>query len=416
MIRILDSQVLNLSLILLVAIYPKLLAAEISALEGVWRGVKMYEEGQEVNLDSMALELTISGNNYLLRTGDTITELTIVDKTGNRFDLVPKGGLHVNKRFQAVYKVNDRSLKIAYGPSGGAAKGTFNSVGENGREIHWELIGKLIDESFTADFGTEFSRILPGTIILGANPEEPSRADEAQRRVTISRPYFIARTEVTVGLYEKFVNEKNYRISDGGISTIHAGVNAFDENASWKNPGFSQTKDHPVVFVSWNDAVAFCEWLSEKYQGVFRLPTEAEWEFAARARSRSAYYWGDDFSKAGGRENIADTSYAKSFPSRDFKTKIDDGYVYTAPVGSFLPNNNLLYDVHGNVIEWVSDYWQIPLYRSIVDPKGPATGKQRLAKGGGYASRPDHARAAFRFREIPSLRLGGIGFRLVYEP
>src|SRR5262249_49726290 len=121
------------------------------------------------------------------------------------------------------------------------------------------------------------------------------------------------------------------------------------------NWGFGgQTNNHPVVNVSLNDAQAFCEWLSTKESKRYRLPKDSEWEYAARAGSTAAYYFGDDSEKLAEFENVADASARKTFPN--WKTiNADDGFTFTAPVGSFRPNPFGLYDMLGNVRQWCLD-------------------------------------------------------------
>src|SRR5262249_14350081 len=127
----------------------------------------------------------------------------------------------------------------------------------------------------------------------------------------------------------------------------------------------------PVVNVSWNDAVAFCKWLSKKEKANYDLPTEAEWEFFARAGSTSRYCCGDDMEKLTMVGNVADASFRqqlKNFPSA---VKSNDRFVFTAPVGSFRPNAWGLYDIHGNVWEWCKDGRRGYQEQAVKDPVGP---------------------------------------------
>jgi formylglycine-generating enzyme required for sulfatase activity len=239
--------------------------------------------------------------------------------------------------------------------------------------------------------------------------------EEGQRRVTLSRPFYIGAHEVTVAQYRQFANEQKRVVSPGGVTTRVDGLNRFDPAASWSNVGFPQTDRHPAVYISWEDASQFCVWLSQKEGKLYRLPTEAEWEFAARGGTQSAYWWGEDITGAEKRANFGDQSYAKRFPDHDFKTGVDDGHVFTSEVGSFAANAFGLYDVSGNVFEWVQDVYGLLGPAPDRDPTGPPNGQFRVARGGGWATKPEGVRSAFRFREDPSLRFSGMGFRVVLQ-
>src|SRR5262249_10455549 len=135
---------------------------------------------------------------------------------------------------------------------------------------------------------------------------------------------------------------------------------------SWRNPGFAQTDEHPVVNVSWNDAQAFCDWLSQKEGKKYRLPTEAEWEYGCRANTRTRFHGGDEDGTLWQVANAMDRSLGAQWSYNKLKNKEvqrrlsdwfesvtwDDGYPFTAPVGRFRPNAFGLYDMHGNVWEW----------------------------------------------------------------
>ena len=148
---------------------------------------------------------------------------------------------------------------------------------------------------------------------------------------------------------------------------------------SWRDPGFEQTGDHPVVNVSWNDTGAFAQWLSRKESRHYRLPSEAEWDYACRAGTQTAYPWGNRPDAGGGFANAADRTFKCRFPAVPAFTW-DDGFVYTAPVGSFKPNSWGLYDMIGNALEWSSDYYDAYPAGEEVDPKGPSQGDQDASR------------------------------------
>src|SRR5262249_33763401 len=160
---------------------------------------------------------------------------------------------------------------------------------------------------------------------------------------------------------------------------------------TWRWVGRRQTERHPVLNVSWNDAVAFCEWLSEqerKEGWTYRLPTEAEWEYACRAGTSTPFSCGDIVWSLRKHANLADASLRPKLKGRAYDNwgfaPWDDGCPFDAPVGSFRPNPWGLYDMHGNVLQWCQDRYGARYYRLSEkdDPQGPKTGKFRVVRGG----------------------------------
>ncbi|MGB2823714.1 MAG: SUMF1/EgtB/PvdO family nonheme iron enzyme, partial [Phycisphaerae bacterium] len=189
------------------------------------------------------------------------------------------------------------------------------------------------------------------------------------------------------------------------------------KGASWRNVGFDQTDDHPVICVSWTDAAEFCKWLGGKAGRTVRLPTEAQWEYACRAGSTTAWSWGDDPDAGKGHCNAADRTGKAKFRSWGI-FKWEDGWVFTAPVGKYKPNAFGLHDMHGNVWEWCRD-WYRKDYSTAgkLDTKGPYSGALRVVRGGSWLSPPDRCRSAFRTASDP---MGSycdfiIGFRVVAD-
>ena len=172
--------------------------------------------------------------------------------------------------------------------------------------------------------------------------------------------------------------------------------------ANWRDPKFSQDENHPVVCVSWNDVVAFAEWLSKKSGYSFRLPTEAEWEYACRSGGKKVKYG----------TGTGDISHDLA---NYYGTGGRDRWKYTAPVGSFPPNELGIYDMCGNVWEWCEDWYDKNYYgRSPKnDPQGPKNGKYRVLRGGSWSDVPRDMRCANRFGSVPAYRCLDYGFRLV---
>lgn len=252
-------------------------------------------------------------------------------------------------------------------------------------------------------------------------------------RVRITRPYFLGQHQVTVGQFKKFIEASGYvpeSVADGtggyGYNANYdpassARRDAFEGRSSrysWMNPGFLQGDDHPVLNVTWNDANALAQWLTKTEGAVYRLPTEAEWEYACRAGTRTRYFTGDDPRSLTGYANIFSHETAPLWPQwRQFALSRNDGFVFTAPVGSFRPNPWGLYDMHGNAWEWVSDWYGEDYYSNspVDDPQGPAEGEVKVRRGGSWHTWSFYARSAYRNWNTPETRYTLLGMRLLRE-
>src|SRR6185436_4722946 len=157
------------------------------------------------------------------------------------------------------------------------------------------------ESSFTNSLHMPFISIPAGEFVMGSPVSEKERfTNEIQHRVKITKPFQLGTTQVTVGQFAIFVKESGYQTAAEKEGWAYGAWNVQSnqwnrlEGGSWKNPGFAQNDRHPVVCVNWHDATAFCHWLSEKESRPYRLPTEAEWEYACRAGTATAYPWGDN--------------------------------------------------------------------------------------------------------------------------
>jgi len=190
-----------------------------------------------------------------------------------------------------------------------------------------------------------------------------------------------------------------------------------DPRYSWINPGFSQTERDPVTNITWNDAVNLAKWLSKKEGKKYRLPTEAEWEYACLAKTQSRFGVGDDPRHLSFYANVYDQS-ALSYWGKwnNFAQKDSDGFPFTAPVGSFKPNSYGLYDMNGNVWEWVSDFYsdQYPS-DAVTNPTGPPSGDLRVRRGGSWHTWALYARCQFRNWNTADTRYTLVGVRLLLE-
>jgi len=259
-------------------------------------------------------------------------------------------------------------------------------------------------------------------------------ADEAPaHRVRITRPFYMAAHAVTVGQFRQFLAASGHVPESVADGTGGYGYNAAydpaatrrgdafegrDPRYSWQNPGFAQTDAHPVVNVTWNDAVALARWLSATEKRRYRLPTEAEWEYACRAGTRTQYYSGDAPASLSGVANVFDSDAAANWPKwQAFALPVADGFAFTAPVGQFAPNAFGLYDMHGNVWEWTADWYGAAYYAHSPrdDPQGPADGGVKVRRGGSWHTWPLYARCAYRNWNTPATRYTLVGIRLVME-
>jgi sulfatase modifying factor 1 len=274
----------------------------------------------------------------------------------------------------------------------------------------------------TNSVGMSLLLIPAGKFVMGSPKGEQDRLDEElAHEVEITRRFYMGRTEVTVGQFKAFVKAAGYRTEAERDGT---GGRAFDGTEfvqkpefTWKSLHFAQADDLPVVVVSWNDAVAFCEWLSKQEGRKYRLPTEAEWEYACRAETTTRFNSGQRDDDLKGSANIADAALRAKWQDAFWAVKWDDGHAYTAPVGSFRANAFGLCDMHGNAWEWCADWYAEGYYSKSPrrDPTGPTDGKLKVARGGAWSTQPKFCRAAFRDWHEPTYRSDCVGFRVVLE-
>ena len=284
----------------------------------------------------------------------------------------------------------------------------------------WEWRDKV--KQVTNSIGMKLLYIPAGKFLMGSPENEPGReAQEVQHEVELTKGYYQGEQEVTVGQFKQFVLETKYqtdgeRDGKGAYGINEAGkIEEMHAKFTWKSPGFVQTDDHPVVDVSWKDAKAFCNWLSEKEKKTYRLPTEAEWEYACRAGTKTAYAHGDDPEGLAAIGNGADATARAKYPGWSIGIKGKDGHVFTAPVGQFKANAFGLHDMHGNVWEWCEDWYEPNSYpkENQIDPTGPATGKAKVQRGGGWSSDSKRLRSAARVgRDHSAYRGCYLGFRV----
>ncbi|HEX4071732.1 MAG TPA: SUMF1/EgtB/PvdO family nonheme iron enzyme [Planctomycetaceae bacterium] len=269
----------------------------------------------------------------------------------------------------------------------------------------------------TNSIGMKLRLIPPGEFMMGSTKDQIERVEswgatlnqtfkleQPARRVRILRPFYLGVHEVTRGEFAKFVSATDYK-TEAELDRRPPGQEfgeAKGENVDWRNPGYPQTDSHPVVDVTRADAIAFCEWLSRKEGRSYRLPKEAEWEHACRAGTTTLFYTGDDPQKAAQVSNMGGNA---------------DGYVFTAPVGSFPSNPFGLYDMCGNVCEICQDRGTPDYVGHTMegDPPSSADASLRVSRGGSADCPPYYCRPAWRDIELSSDRSNNTGFRVACE-
>ena len=324
---------------------------------------------------------------------------------GFRVSLVPAEAaepkVSESKVSESKQITNSIGMKLTLVPSGEFEMGS----GESAEETR-DFIKNFYGKDFTLD---------------SFDDEHP------QHRVRITKPFYLGTYHVTRGQFRQFVIDTSYKTdAEKGGKPGAFGWDpdkrafGFNEKYSWRNAGFEQTDEHPVVNVSWNDAVEFCKWLSKKDNKTYRLPTEAEWEYACRAGTTTRYSNGDDPETLARVANVIDATFHKEFP--DYEKAIyprntinaNDGYVFTSPVGQFKPNAFGLYDMHGNAQQWCADWYGDDYYGKspVNDPRGPSRGENRVFRGGAWCRMPYYSRSAARLGFTPDYRFNYVGFRV----
>ena len=257
--------------------------------------------------------------------------------------------------------------------------------------------------------------IIPaGEYTIGSPPtEENHQESEAQLRIAIHYPLAVGKYDVTRGEFAAFVAATGYDAKgDKGCYIYTNGKFLRNPDADWRLPGFDQSDDDPVVCINYYDAVTYASWLTQKTGYTYRLPSEAEWEYAVRGGTTTMYYWGDDIGS--GHANC-DGCGGPATPGKP------------SSGGTYPPNGFGLYDVVGNVWKWVADCWNSTYVGAPTDGPAWETGNCTLRgrRGGSWFNvahaRPGDVRAPFRLRSaarfgsIPEIRYSSFGFRVVRD-
>jgi formylglycine-generating enzyme required for sulfatase activity len=255
---------------------------------------------------------------------------------------------------------------------------------------------------FPIRLNRKFVLISAGEFTMGSPANEVGHQDdETQHQVRLSS-FYISKYELTVGEFMKFIEDSGYKtdaekgdgsyVWNGKEWKKQAGINWRHGVSGSVRP--QSEENHPVVHVSWNDAVAYCEWLSKTTGKRYRLPTEAEWEYACRAGTTTPFNTGSNLT-------TEQANYAGNYPyNNNAKGQYRQN---TVPVESFAPNAWGLYNMHGNVWEWTDSLYDKP-------------GSYRVLRGGSWYYFAEFCRSALRNLVTPDLRYDFVGFRLVFVP
>lgn len=331
-----------------------------------------------------------------------------------------------------------KNLQIEYTLSGGSAskvdlylsedagntwqgplKSVSGDVGNNisagaGKKIYWEVlkdreilegdkIAFKVRASFTQAYEPSVIWVEGGTFVMGNASSDGGSVEKPEHEVTLDG-FSIGKYELSVGEFRAFVEASGYKteaeLGDGSYGYDGKSWNKI-KSANWRYTvdGFSLAdKSHPVIHVSWNDAVAYCKWLSTQTGNKYRLPTEAEWEYAARGGKKSNRF-----------------TYSGSNILGDVGWYSDNSGSKTHAIGQKQANELGIYDMSGNVWEWCSDWFDEKYYRRSLEesPTGPEKGKQRVVRGGCWRSDPNQIRTVFRSSATPTEGFYSIGFRIV---
>ncbi len=279
------------------------------------------------------------------------------------------------------------------------------------------------------DLVGEFVTLPGGCFQMGSPVTEKGRTeDEGPQHEVCVDTVQMGRYEVTVGQWRKFMQGTDYKTdaerNDGGSEGCHS-MHEVDGSRTWEyvngrywdKVGFKQADDFPVVCLSWNDIQVYLQWLNTKTGSLFRLPTEAEWEYAARGGTGTSRFWGDNPDAACTYGNVTDqTTDGDAGWSK--KHDCTDRFYSAAPVGAFQPNPYGLYDMLGNVLEWCQDRFSNAYYLNSPrdNPQGSLSGAGRVSRGGSWSNSPRRVRAADRQWYWPDRRNDHLGFRLVLSP
>jgi len=271
----------------------------------------------------------------------------------------------------------------------------------------------------------EMIRVPAGSFVMGTPTADArsgaTRAESQAVIVTIPRAFLMGRTEVTRREYRAFVNDAGYDVRSPCLSwDENLARFSEDRGRSWRNPGRPREArdDHPVACVSWNDAKAYVQWLAHRTGKAYRLPSEAEWEYAARAGSSTQRPWGEAAADGCDFANLYDLASREVYAFGWDAVRCRDGYADVAPVAALRANAFGLYDMIGNVAEWVEDCFTDSYVGRPRDARAwvwVGGCSRHVQRGGSWVSPPEHARSAYRDSGEAGERTDYVGFRVALD-
>ena len=285
---------------------------------------------------------------------------------------------------------------------------------EDSKKLNSQHAGTNSREFAEVTTGIQFVAVDGGCFSMGDTFGDGEQDEKPVHKTCVS-DMAMSKYDITVGQFRRFVESTNYRTEaeNGGGCFIYNGKDWKKQvGNNWKTPGFTQNDLHPVTCVNWNDAQAFVKWMNTLGLRRYRLPTEAEWEYAARSGGRKERFAGfSDKNQLYKYANFCDSNCDASW-----KTVVqNDGYKGTSPSGNFQPNALGLYDMTGNLWQWIGDLYGEKYYNKSpkYNPVGPQTGTDRVVRGGSWLNAPTDVRAADRNSCAPDYSAFDLGFRLV---
>ncbi|MCP4419315.1 MAG: SUMF1/EgtB/PvdO family nonheme iron enzyme, partial [Chloroflexi bacterium] len=341
------------------------------------------------------------------------------DYGATRLDVALEPGEHNIKIEKEGYDSYETRIQLA---SNQTVRGVLAQIGGSSKLSTSGAEQQPVKRAVISHGARGMIRIKGGRFDMGSPSYEGGRdSDEVLHSVSI-RPFKLAKTEVTVGQFRKFTDTTGYRTDaernkqKDGCYTLQSGEWGYQAGRSWRDPGFRQTNAHPVVCVSFSDAMAYIDWLNRTSGQRYRLPTEAEWEYAARAGTSTARYWGDSSNSACDYANVYDNAGKSHYNFSRQHHGCNDGYAATAPVGSFQGNAWGLKDMLGNVWEWTCSDWNTSYEGQEKQCSGNnhASGK-RSVRGGAWNNGPAWVRSANRTGFYSWTRYDIQGFRLAQD-
>ncbi len=277
-------------------------------------------------------------------------------------------------------------------------------------------------EVFTNSLGMTFAYVPPGSFVMGGKKDFDLNEPDVEYPVRIDKGFWLGVHEVTRAEFGRFVRETGFVTR----AERHGKASLFDpetlecderelDGLSWRSPGFEQADDHPVTLLYAQDAEAFCQWLSREEGRTYRLPGEAEWEYAARAGGTGIYVWGDRPRDGAGWANLWDRTLAEN-RSGTWGFPWSDGFRCTAPVGSFKPNAWGFRDIQGNVAEWCEPWTGTDPDRGTTDRPLPPDRVPRTARGGSWCHHPETSAVYGCYASsLGQFWLNAVGFRVLLE-